>query len=38
MDFPDERAPTMTPALETAGIVFVEQNGHGPGVRLRKGK
>jgi hypothetical protein len=24
-------------ALESAGVVFVEENGHGPGVRLRKG-
>lgn len=24
-------------ALESAGIIFVEENGHGPGVRLRKG-
>jgi len=25
-------------ALESAGVVFVDENGHGPGVRLRKGK
>jgi hypothetical protein len=25
-------------ALESAGIVFVDENGHGPGVRLRKSK
>jgi predicted transcriptional regulator len=25
-------------ALESAGVIFVEENGHGPGVRLRKGK
>lgn len=25
-------------ALETAGILFVDENGFGPGVRLRKGK
>lgn len=24
-------------ALETAGVIFVEENGEGPGVRLRKG-
>jgi hypothetical protein len=24
-------------ALEAAGVVFVAENGHGPGVRLRKG-
>ena len=23
-------------ALEFAGVIFVEKNGHGPGVRLRK--
>ena len=26
----------MQAALERAGVVFVEENGHGPGVRLRK--
>lgn len=25
-------------ALEAAGIIFVQENGEGPGVRLRKGK
>jgi transcriptional regulator with XRE-family HTH domain len=25
-------------ALEKAGVIFVEENGEGPGVRLRKGK
>ena len=25
-------------ALKTAGVVFVEQNGEGPGVRLKKAK
>jgi transcriptional regulator with XRE-family HTH domain len=25
-------------ALELAGVIFVEENGEGPGVRLRKGK
>jgi transcriptional regulator with XRE-family HTH domain len=24
--------------LESAGVIFVEENGEGPGVRLRKGK
>lgn len=24
-------------ALEAAGIIFIEENGEGPGVRLRKG-
>ncbi|SEF05719.1 hypothetical protein SAMN05519104_8096 [Rhizobiales bacterium GAS188] len=23
-------------ALEAAGVIFVEENGHGPGVRLKK--
>ena len=25
-------------ALESAGVIFVEENGDGPGVRLRKAK
>jgi transcriptional regulator with XRE-family HTH domain len=25
-------------ALESAGVIFVEEDGEGPGVRLRKGK
>lgn len=25
-------------ALETAGVIFVDENGDGPGVRLRKAK
>jgi len=25
-------------ALESAGVIFVEENGEGPGVRLRKAK
>ncbi len=25
-------------ALESAGVIFVEENGEGPGVRLRKGR
>jgi DNA-binding LacI/PurR family transcriptional regulator len=25
-------------ALEAAGVIFVNENGEGPGVRLRKGK
>ncbi len=25
-------------ALETAGVIFVDENGEGPGVRLRKAK
>jgi hypothetical protein len=26
----------MRAALEAAGVIFVDENGHGPGVRLRK--
>jgi hypothetical protein len=33
-----EAVAAMRTALESAGVVFVEENGHGPGVRLRKGK
>jgi hypothetical protein len=29
---------TIRAALETAGVIFVEENGEGPGVRLRKAK
>ena len=32
-----EHTDAMQAALERAGVVFVEENGHGPGVRLRKG-
>jgi transcriptional regulator with XRE-family HTH domain len=28
---------TLRAALEAAGVVFVDENGHGPGVRLKKG-
>ena len=31
-------ASVIVGTLESAGVVFVEQNGEGPGVRLRKGK
>ena len=34
-------APTVAAiqrALESAGVIFVPENGEGPGVRLRKGK
>ena len=27
---------TIRVALESAGVIFVEENGEGPGVRLRK--
>ena len=29
---------TIRAALESAGVIFVEENGEGPGVRLRKAK
>lgn len=29
-------AQAMRTALETAGVVFVDENGEGPGVRLKK--
>jgi predicted transcriptional regulator len=35
----DPKASTLAAiqrALETAGVIFVEENGDGPGVRLRK--
>lgn len=35
----DPKASTLVAiqkALEAAGVVFVAENGHGPGVRLRK--
>jgi len=35
------RVPTLArlrKTLESAGVIFVEENGEGPGVRLRKGK
>ena len=28
----------MRRAFESAGVIFVEENGEGPGVRLKKGK
>jgi len=31
-----EKALAMRQALESAGIIFVEENGEGPGVRLRQ--
>jgi hypothetical protein len=30
-----EHIDAMQAALERAGVLFVEENGHGPGVRLR---
>ncbi|MDR6954909.1 putative transcriptional regulator [Ancylobacter sp. 3268] len=37
----DPKASTLTAiqrALESAGVIFVAENGEGPGVRLRKGQ
>jgi transcriptional regulator with XRE-family HTH domain len=33
----DDAISRMVAALESAGVIFVEENGDGPGVRLRKG-
>jgi transcriptional regulator with XRE-family HTH domain len=33
-----DTAAKIVAALENAGVIFVEENGEGPGVRLRKGK
>jgi len=33
-----EAVAAIRQALESAGVIFVEENGEGPGVRLRKGK
>jgi transcriptional regulator with XRE-family HTH domain len=32
----DDAVASMRKALETAGVIFVDENGEGPGVRLRK--
>ena len=32
----DEAVTAIRSALEAAGVIFVEENGEGPGVRLRK--
>jgi hypothetical protein len=32
----DETGMKIRTAMETAGIVFIDENGGGPGVRLRK--
>jgi DNA-binding XRE family transcriptional regulator len=34
----DDALAALREALETAGVIFVEENGEGPGVRLRKEK
>jgi hypothetical protein len=34
---PDEAVAKMIAALKSAGIIFIEENGEGQGVRLRKG-
>lgn len=36
LDAHTSTAAALTHALETAGIVFIDENGGGPGVRLRK--
>lgn len=33
----DESIAAIRAALEAAGVIFVAENGEGPGVRLRKG-
>jgi transcriptional regulator with XRE-family HTH domain len=33
-----EKAQAMRTVLEAAGVIFVEENGEGPGVRLKKTK
>jgi len=33
-----ETAAKICTALERAGVIFIEENGEGPGVRLRKAK
>jgi transcriptional regulator with XRE-family HTH domain len=33
-----ETVDAIVAALKAAGVIFVEENGEGPGVRLRKGK
>jgi transcriptional regulator with XRE-family HTH domain len=32
----DEAVRAISRALEAAGVIFIEENGEGPGVRLRK--
>ncbi len=34
----EEALAAIRAALEAAGVIFVESNGEGPGVRLRKGQ
>ena len=34
----NEAVAAIRSALETAGVIFVAENGDGPGVRLRKGQ
>lgn len=33
----EEAVTAIRSALESAGVIFVEENGEGPGVRIRKG-
>lgn len=35
--YADRALPTIKRTLERAGVIFVAENGDGPGVRLRKG-
>ena len=34
----DDAVEKLREALELAGVIFVDENGEGPGVRLRKSK
>lgn len=34
----DDAIQSMRKALEAAGVIFIDENGEGPGVRLRKMK
>lgn len=34
----EEALNAIRTALESAGVIFVQENGEGPGVRLKKGK
>jgi len=34
----DDAVEKLREALESAGVIFVDENGEGPGVRLRKSK
>ena len=34
----DDARARLVAALESAGVIFIDENGEGPGVRLRKGR